>query len=198
MIESRRKPNATPSLQAVSTRWFDCWLAGETQRPSSSGPRCAIASVMFRSCWIDKPDDWADHTPPAMPHIWIVPEKLTIFAWTECEEMAQSQVKNTRSSTSVQCFVSCSCSYSFSIAIKQYSNPAHGSATTAIVEINGWKLAPRKLAQRRRGCKGPCEPFAKFAVGGLVVVWFAAVWFVRWVPRFRHNLERKGSGYCGT
>jgi hypothetical protein len=62
----------------------------------------------------------------------------------------------------------------FVLADAQYSNPAHGSATTAIVEINGWKLAQRKLAQRklaqgkliqrRPGCKGPCEPFAKLAV----------------------------------
>ena len=127
-----------------------------------------------------------------------------IFVRGECEELAQSQVKHTRSSTSVQCFVSCS----FSLTIRQYSNPVYGAATTAIVEINGWKLARRKLArrklaQRRRGCKGPCEPFAKFAVGGLGVVWFAAAcfaaaWFVRGGPRFRHNLERKGSGCCWT
>ena len=122
-----------------------------------------------------------------MPHIWIVPERLTILAWTECEELAQSHVKNTRSSTSVQCFVSCSCS--FSITIKQYSNPAHWSATTAIAQISDWRLAQGKLIQgkliqgkliqgkliqgkriqgkliqRRPGCKGPCEPFAKLPV----------------------------------
>ena len=77
----------------------------------------------------------------------------------------------------------------FVLADAQYSNPAHWSATTAIAQISDWRLAQGKLAQgklaqgkliqgkliqgkliqgkliqRRRGCKGPSEPFAKLAV----------------------------------
>jgi hypothetical protein len=62
----------------------------------------------------------------------------------------------------------------FVLADAQYSNPAHWSATTAIAQISDWKLAQGKLIQgkliqgkliqRRRGCKGPSEPFAKLAV----------------------------------
>ncbi len=52
----------------------------------------------------------------------------------------------------------------FVLDVAQYSTPAHWSATTAIAEISGWKLAQRKLVQRIRECKGPSEPFAKLEV----------------------------------